>query len=261
MIRKLPSFQIPVHRVVLGLLALALVTLAALFMQWDWLLTYRTLWIQGLWTTVWLLVITTALGLAASILLGIAQVTRQKIFSVPAKVFCTITRGTPALLQLWLLYFGLGALFPQIPWIRGSFLWPYLRQPWPYGVLFLTLSYAGYVGEVMRGAFASMPKGELDAARAIGMSRALLFRRIWLPQSLHRALPAISGETIWQLKTTPLVATITMVDAYSVATRVREETFITYEPLLFLAALYLIITGVLVMVFRKLEARIPVRVG
>ena len=249
------------HRIVLIAIALAIVICAALFMRWDWLPNYIGLALQGLWRTIWLLVVTCALGLALAIPLGLAQVTGPWFLSLPAKAFCTVIRGTPLLLQLWLLYFGLGSLFPQFPWIRESFLWPYLRQAWPYGVLALTLSYAGYEGEVMRGAFAGVARGQLEAARAFGMSRWKIFRRIWLPQALHRALPTLAGETVLQLKATPLVATITMVDIYSVASRVRQETFITYEPLLLLALVYLTITGVLVFAFRKLEARIPQRLG
>ncbi|TGR16284.1 ABC transporter permease subunit, partial [Mesorhizobium sp. M8A.F.Ca.ET.197.01.1.1] len=100
--------------------------------------------------------------------LGLAQAGGPFWFAVPAKVFCTIIRGTPLLLQLWLLYYGLGSLFPQYPWIRESWMWTYLRQAWPYAVVALTLSFAGYEGEVMRGAFAGVPKGQLEAARAFG---------------------------------------------------------------------------------------------
>lgn len=249
------------HRIVLILIALAIVLAAAFFMRWDWLPQYMPLALQGIWRTIWLLVVTSALGLAIAVPLGLVQVTGPVWLAVPAKAFCTIIRGTPLLLQLWLLYYGLGSLFPQFPWIRESFLWPYLRQAWPYGVMALTISYAGYEGEVMRGAFAGVPRGQLEAARAFGMSRWKIFRRIWLPQAIHRALPTLAGETVLQLKATPLVATITMVDIYSVASRVRQETFITYEPLLLLALVYMAITGVLVFLFRKLEARIPARLG
>lgn len=249
------------HRIVLILIALAIVLAAAIFMRWDWLPQYMPLALQGIWRTIWLLVVTSVLGLAIALPLGLVQVTGPVWLAVPAKAFCTIIRGTPLLLQLWLLYYGLGSLFPQFPWIRESFLWPYLRQAWPYGVMALTISYAGYEGEVMRGAFAGVPRGQLEAARAFGMSRWKTFRRIWLPQAIHRALPTLAGETVLQLKATPLVATITMVDIYSVASRVRQETFITYEPLLLLALVYMAITGVLVFLFRKLEARIPARLG
>lgn len=255
------SLWLQPHRIVLILIAFAIVLASAWFLRWDWLPKYLPLALQGVWRTIWLLVVTSALGLLLAVPLGLAQVTGPWFLSAPARVFCTVVRGTPLLLQLWLLYFGLGSLFPQFPWIRESFLWPYLRQAWPYAVLSLTISYAGYEGEVMRGAFAGVPRGQLEAARAFGMSRWKLFRRIWLPQALHRALPTLAGETVLQLKATPLVATITMVDVYSVASRVRQETFVTYEPLLLLALVYMAITGVLVFLFRRLEAKIPTRLG
>ncbi|MGO4839348.1 ABC transporter permease subunit, partial [Rhizobiaceae sp. 2RAB30] len=187
---------------------------------------YYDLALVGLWRTIWILVVTCVLGLALAIPLGFAQAAGPWWLAAPAKAFCTVIRGTPLLLQLWLLYYGLGSLFPQFPWIRQSELWPYLRQAWPYAVLALTLSYAGYEGEVMRGAFAGVPRGQLEAGRAFGMSRWKIFRRIWLPQALHRALPTLAGETVLQLKATPLVATITVVDIYAVASRVRQDTFI-----------------------------------
>lgn len=249
------------HRIVMIVIAVGIVVSAVLFMRWDWLPRYLPLAVQGIWRTIWLLMLTCSLGLALAIPLGLAQVTGPAIFRVPARAFCTVIRGTPLLLQLWLLYYGLGSLFPQFPWIRESFLWPYLRQAWPYGVLALTLSYAGYEGEVMRGAFAGVPRGQLEAARAFGMSRWKIFRRVWLPQALRRALPTLAGESVLQLKATPLVATITMIDVYAVASRVRQETFVTYEPLLLLALVYMSITGVIVFIFRRIEARIPTRVG
>ena len=249
------------HRIVLMAIAAVIVLASIFLMRWDWLPQYMPLALQGIWRTIWLLVVTSILGISLAIPLGLAQAAGPVWLAAPAKTFCTIIRGTPLLLQLWLLYYGLGSLFPQFPWVRESFLWPYLRQAWPYGVLALTLSYAGYEGEVMRGAFAGVPKGQLEAARAFGMRRWTAFRRIWLPQALRRALPTLAGETVLQLKATPLVATITMVDIYSVASRVRQETFVTYEPLLLLALVYMAITGVIVFAFRKIEARIPARLG
>ncbi|SEO11839.1 amino acid ABC transporter membrane protein 2, PAAT family (TC 3.A.1.3.-) [Gemmobacter aquatilis] len=247
------------HRLVMAAVALALVAWCALTLRWDWLPDYLGLAPLGLWRTIWILLASVTLGMALAIPLGLAQAAGPWWLAWPARAFCTVIRGTPLLLQLWLLYYGLGSLFPQIPWIRHSELWPILRQAWPYALLALTLSFAGYEGEVMRGAFRGVAHGQLEAARAMGMPRLTLLRRIWLPQAVQRALPTLGGETVLQLKATPLVATITVVDIYAVASRVRQDTFITYEPLLLLAVVYMAITGLIVLLFRALERRIPSR--
>jgi polar amino acid transport system permease protein len=255
------SLWLSPHRLGLVAIALALLACAAYFMRWDWIPKYYDLALLGIWRTIWILAVTCILGFLLAVPLGLAQAAGPRWLAWPANAFCTVIRGTPLLLQLWLLYYGLGSLFPQYPWIRESDLWPYLRQAWPYAVLSLTLSYAAYEGEVMRGAFAGVPRGQLEAARAFGMNRFKVFRRIWLPQAVSRALPTLAGETVLQLKATPLVATITVVDIYSVASRVRQDTYIVYEPLLLLALIYLCITGIIVFAFRKLESRIPAKVG
>lgn len=249
----------PFHRKVMFVVALAIVLACALLMNWSWLPKYGPLILRGIWTTAWLTVVTMGLGMMLAIGLGIAQAAGPWFLAWPARTFCTIIRGTPLLLQLWLLYFGLGSFFPQFPWIRESDLWPILRQAWPYAVLALTLSVAGYEGEVMRGAFKGVAHGQLEAARAMGVPRFTAFRRIWLPQALHRALPTIGGEMVLQMKATPLVATITVVDIYSVAKRVTQDTFIVYEPLLLLAVVYMALAGIIVLLFRRLEARLPTR--
>lgn len=250
----LRSLAVP-HRLVLLAVAFGLVLWAALTMRWDWIPRYAPLAAQGLWRTIWLLALSLLIGFAMAVPLGLAQAAGPRILAVPARMFCTLIRGTPLLLQLWLIYYGLGSLFPQFPSIRQSELWPYLRQAWPYALLALSLSYAGYEGEVMRGAFKSVPHGQLEAARAYGLSRWSVFRRIWLPQAMARALPTLGGETVLQLKATPLVATVTVIDIYAVASRVRQDTFIIYEPLLLLALIYLAIAGLLVLGFRALEQR------
>jgi polar amino acid transport system permease protein len=245
------------HRIVLILIALALFAAMALTMRWDWLPTYAPDLLLGLWRTVWLLAASVVLGFLLAVPLGLAQAAGPWYLSLPAQGFCTLIRGTPLLVQIWLLYYGLGSLFPLIPEIRESFLWPYLRQGWPYGLFALTISFAGYEGEVMRGAFAGVPRGELEAARAYGLHPFTTLRRIWLPRAFHRALPTLGGEMVLQLKSTPLVATITVLDLYGVISRIRQDTYLTYEPLLFLAFAYMCLTGILVVLVRMVERRIP----
>ena len=245
------------HRIVLLLIAAGLIALAATAMRWYWLPNYFGLLLAGIWKTLLILVVTSFLGFLLAVPLGLVQVTGPKPLAMMSQGFCTIIRGTPLLLQLWLLYYGLGSLFPQIPQIRDSFLWPYLREAWPYAVLSLTLSFAGYEGEVMRGAFAGVPYGELEAARAYGMKPFTMLRRIWLPRAVQRALPTLNGEVVLQLKATPLVATITVIDVYAVISKIRQDTYVIYEPLLLLSLIYLCLTGILVVIFRYFENRIP----
>ena len=245
------------HRIVMLALFAAFVVWCAVSLRWDWLPKYMPLAIEGMWTTLWILVVTTILGFLLAVPLGLAQAVGPWYLSAPARMFCTVIRGTPLLLQIWLLYYGLGSLFPQFPWIRSSELWPYLRQPWPYAVLALTLSYAGYEGEVMRGAFSGVARGQLEAAKSFGMPRMTMFRRIWLPQAVRNVLPTLGGETILQLKATPLIATITVMDIYAVSSRVRSDTFIVYEPLLLLALVYMVIAGIISLMFGYFERQVP----
>jgi polar amino acid transport system permease protein len=245
------------HRIVLLLIAAGLIAFVATSMRWYWLPNYYGALLAGIWKTLLILVVTCFLGFLLAVPIGLVQVTGPKPLAMLSQGFCTIIRGTPLLLQLWLLYYGLGSLFPQIPQIRDSFLWPYLREAWPYGITALTLSFAGYEGEVMRGAFAGIPPGELEAARSYGMKPFTLLRRIWLPRAVQRALPTLNGEVVLQLKATPLVATITVIDVYAVISKIRQDTYVIYEPLLLLSLIYLCLTGILVVIFRYFENRIP----
>ncbi len=228
-------------------------------MQWDWIIEYGPRLVDGLWLTIQLLLFSMFFGMLLAIPIGLVQVTGPWPLAWAARAFCTLIRGTPLLIQLWLVYYGLGSLFPSIPGLRESLIWPLLREAFPYALLAFTLSVAGYEGEIMRGAFRGVPKGELEAARAIGMTPFTVLWRIWLPRALQNVFPTLAGEAILTLKSTPLAATITIFEVYGVTTIVRQETYRIYEPLLLLALIYLCLTGVLVVIFRYLENRIPAR--
>lgn len=226
-------------------------------MQWYWVPEYLPKFLDGLIITLQLLSVSIIIGMALAIPIGLVQVTGPRWLAWPARAFCTVIRGTPLLIQLWLLYYGLGSLFPLVPGIRDTFMWPILRDAFPYAVLAFSLSVAGYEGEVMRGAFKGVPKGELEAARAFGMSRFTILRRIWLPRAFQNVLPTLAGEFVLTLKATPLAATITVFDVYGVSSIVRQETYRVYEPLLLVAGIYIALTAVIVVFFRWLENRVP----
>jgi polar amino acid transport system permease protein len=228
-------------------------------MDFSWFPVYLPLILKGIWLTLVLLVISLVIGFALAVPIGLVQVTGPRWLKWLAAGFCTVIRGTPLLVQLWLLYYGLGSIFPQIPWIRQSFLWPVLREGFFYAVLAFTLSFAGYEGAIMRGAFLSVPKGELEAARAFGMSPWTVLRRIWLPRAFRIVLPTLGGETILQLKATPLAATVTVIELYGASYQVRQDTYRVYEPLLMVAVIYLALTYVITRLFAYIERQVPQR--
>jgi len=226
-------------------------------MDWSWLPEYGPKFVDGVWITIQLLVSSLIMGMTLAVPVGLVQVTGPRVLSWLALAFCTVIRGTPLLIQLWLIYYGLGSLFPSIEGIRSSWLWPILREAFPYAVFAFTMSVAGYAGEVMRAGFAGVPKGELEAARAMGMRPWTVLWRIWLPRAVQNVMPTLANECVFTLKSTPLAATITVFDVFGVGTMVRQETYKIYEPLLFVAGIYILMTGVIVLLFRWLENRIP----
>jgi polar amino acid transport system permease protein len=227
--------------------------------DWSWVSTYFPELMSGLVLTLELLLLSVFFGILLAVPIGLVQVTGPWYLAVPARAFCTVIRGTPLLIQVWLLYYGLGSLFPSIPWIRHSFMWPVLREGFFYAVLAFTLSFAGYEGEVVRGALTGVPRGEIEAGRAFGMTPFQVVRRVWLPRAIRMVLPTLAGETVLQLKSTPLAATITVMDLFGVANMIRQETYRIYEPLLLVACIYILLTVIITRLFRIVETQIPQR--
>ncbi len=224
-------------------------------MDFSWLAQYGPLLLEGLWRTILLLVLSGSIGFVLAVLVGLGRVSRNPFINAPCFAFTSVIRGTPLLVQIFILYFGLGSVFAGTPAIRQTWLWPYLREGFFYVVVALALSEAGYVGEVVRSALLSVPRGELEAGRAYGLSGYKLLRLVWLPRALQSIMPTLAGEAVLLLKATALASTVTVVDLLGAANVVRSQTFRTYEPLLFVAAGYLILTLLIERVFRRFELR------
>ena len=228
-------------------------------MDFTILIKFLPLILTGLWYTILLLVLSVFFGMILAIPIGLVQVTGPKPLAWLAAAFCTVIRGTPLLIQLYILYYGFGSLFPQIPWIRHSFLWPVLREGFFYATLAFTLSFAGYEGAIMKGAFLSVPKGELEAARAFGMSRFTVLRRIWFPRAFRIVLPTLGGDTIQQLKETPVAALVTVVELYGAAGQIFRTTYDFFPPMLMVAVIYFALTFVITRLFNYIELQVPQR--
>ncbi|MFA1626575.1 ABC transporter permease [Rhizobium mongolense] len=228
-------------------------------MTFSWIASYWSLLLAGAAQTVLLLVISVVFGFVLAIGLAFAQVSGGPLTQYLARGYCTFFRGTPLLIQLWLFYYGVGSLLPMIPGLRQSLFWPILREGFFFAAVSFTLNYAAYEAEVLRGALLAVPKGELEAGRAFGMRPFTLIRRIWLPRAIRIALPTIGGEIVMQLKATPLAFTVTVMDLYAVASKVRQDTLLVYEPLIVVTVFYLILTAIIARAFRLLEAQVPSR--
>jgi len=214
------------------------------------------LW-EGFVNTLILVGISGVCGFTLAVLVALAQVAGPKPLAWLSRGFTTVIRGTPLLVQLFFFYDGVGRLLPGIEGVQDSMLWPVLRDAFFYGALAFTISVGAYAGEVMRGAMASVPRGELEAAEAFGFGRVQILLRVWLPRAIQICLPTLTGEMILLLKSVPLVSTIAVMDLLQAANVVRNETFLVYEPLLLIAGIYVALTLVLTIVMRGVERSFP----
>jgi His/Glu/Gln/Arg/opine family amino acid ABC transporter permease subunit len=217
----------------------------------DTVATEVPLFLDGLRVTLELLLVSTAVGMVLAVPLALARVSRSRILSVPATAYTYAFRGTPLLVQIFLIYYGL----PQFEAVRGSAVWPLLRDPMPCALLAFSLNMSAYVAEVLRGGILGVPHGEREAALALGMPHALMVRRIVLPRAFRITLPALSNEVVLQLKATALASTVTLLDLTGVGRRLTAKTYTT-EALFVAGAIYIVLTMLLAQGFRLLEGRL-----
>lgn len=209
------------------------------------------LYLRGLWTTVWLTFLSLALGLVLAIPLGLARTSRNPLINGPVWAYTYFFRGTPLLVQLFMIYYGAG----QFEAIRASPLWSLLSQAWFCALLAFTLNTAAYTAEIVRGAVLATPTGEIEAARALGMSRALLLRRIVLPSAFRRALPAYGNEIVFMLHGSAVASVVTIVDLTGAARIVNSRYYSPYEAFLTAAAFYMALTFAIAGLVKLLERR------
>ncbi|MCB8881543.1 ABC transporter permease subunit [Acidisoma cellulosilytica] len=171
----------------------------------------------------------------------------------PAQAYSLVIRGTPMLVQIYFIYYGLGSLIPG-RWMRHSWASPYLRDAFWYGVAALIINETAYVAVILRGGLDGVPKGEREAAAALGLSPVTTFFRIVLPRALMITLPTFGSELILLLKSTVLVSTITIFDVLGEADVIRYQTLRVLEPLLGAAVVYVVLVGAISLVVMAIEA-------
>ncbi len=214
-------------------------------MIWSFLPTLGT----GAVLTLQLTGVIILLGVCLAVPVALAKNSKWAATRMLAHAYIVFFRGTPSLVQVFLLYYGAG----QFQFIKDSFLWAVLREPFWCVVIALGLNSASYTGKTLAAALASVPKGVRDAAFSLGMSRATAFLTIYLPLAARTALPAFGNEVILTCKATSLASTVTLMELTGSARLLSSQTYAPYEVFASAGIVYLVINYSLMLVMRKLE--------
>lgn len=212
---------------------------------------YGWRYLDGLYITVELVALASAIGFVLAVPLSLARVSYAPWFRWPAYGYVYVFRGTPLLIQLFLIYYGVS----QFDVVRGGPLWPILSSAWWCGLIALTLNTTAYIAEILRGGIEAVPRGEVEAARAVGMSTAQMYRRVVFPRAIRIAWPAYANEVVLLLKASALVSTITLFDIMGETRTIYARNFSMWDYF-YAAVLYLALTATLTRVFRWAEARL-----
>ncbi|TCV98345.1 ABC transporter permease [Biostraticola tofi] len=192
------------------------------------------------------------LGFFLALALALLRQSGLRLLDMIARAYVFIFRGSPLLVQMFLIYYGLG----QFPAVRDSLFWPLLREPYWCALLSLTLCTAAYASEIIRGGLQSVPYGQIEAAWSCGMTRLQVLRRIVLPVALRQALPAYGNEMISMVKSTSLASIITLMEVTGIAAGLIAETYRALEVFTVAGAIYLAINLVLTRLLQWLEYRL-----
>ncbi len=190
-------------------------------------------------------------GIFVGVFFAILRVSKNKILFFISYYYSYIFRGTPLLVQIFIIYFGLG----QVEWIRESFLWIFLKEPYSCAILAFTLNTGAYSSEIFRSAFETVNKGIIEAAEGLGLNKITIFFKIKLPVAIRQSLPAYGNEMILMLKGTSLASTVTLLDLTGVAKHIISTTFRPVEVFVVAGSIYLIMTFVIHNLIKLLEKK------
>ena len=205
--------------------------------------------ITGLDETLKLVIISLGLGFIISIPFALARVSSIKVLSKSVYYYIFIIRGTPLLVQIYLIYYGLGT----IEYIRESFLWIVLKDPFYCGVLALVINTVAYTTEIFRGGIQSVTKGQIESCKSLGMGRVAMYLKIILPCAFRQALPGYGNEMILMVKSTSLVSLITIMEMTGLARNIMYKNYAPVEAFLAAGSIYLFINFLVVQFIKFLE--------
>jgi arginine/ornithine transport system permease protein len=220
-------------------------------MRVDLVLANWPLFARGIWITLELTAIAVVAGFLIALPAGLARARRIRWVSPALGAYVYLFRGTPLLVQTFLIYYGLA----QFGWIRASWAWELLRNPWGCAVIAFSLNSGAYATEILRGAFETTPRGELEAAEALGLRPSMVTWLVLVPSSLRRALPQYGNEVVFMLHGSAVASVITIQDILGAGRTLNAKFYLAYEGFVTAALLYMAITFLVVLAFRGLESR------
>lgn len=220
----------------------------------NWTLMWDSLprLLAALPLTLELVALALAFGAVLAFATALLRLSGNRVAVALTSAYTFVFRGTPLLVQIFLIYYGLS----QIDVVRDSVLWPILSQPMWCAILALALNTGAYTSEILRGAIEAVPQGQVEAARACGMSRLRVFRRIVLPVAIRQMLPAYGNEVILMVKATSLASTITLMEVTGIARRMIAQTFAVFELFIVAGAIYLVLNFVATRLIKFAEWRL-----
>lgn len=213
---------------------------------------------SGAWVTLQITAISLLIGFFLALPLSVLRVSKNPVLSWPVYLFNFYFRGTPLLVQIFLIYYGSGQFQD---FLEQWGLWHFFKDAWFCAVLALTLNTTAYTCEIFRGGIQGVNHGEIEAARACGMSGVLLYRRIVMPAALRIAWPAYTNEVVFLLQASSLVSVITLMDITGVARVIAARSFAFYELFITAALIYLVLVYGVIYIFRRIEKRLTLHVG
>ena len=202
--------------------------------------------------TVLLVTLSLSMGFVLAIIVALLRRSKIPMLVIPIKAYVFVMRGTPLLVQIFLIYYGVG----QFEIIRQSVLWVVLKSPFWCAIIALTINTTAYGSEIIRGGLESVQFGEVEAARSFGMSGFLLFRRIIFPIAIRQALPAYGNEVILMVKATSLASTITIMEMTGIANTIMAENYRPMEAFIVAGSFYLILNFIMTRLVQLIEWRL-----
>jgi len=201
--------------------------------------------------TLKLLSVSLIVGLFIGLLFAILRLNKNIFINKFAYGYSYVFRGTPLLVQIFIIYFGLG----QIESLRSSFLWAILKEPYWCAIIAFALNTGAYTSEILRSAFQTIKPGIIEAGKSLGISNKIIFYKVQIPIAIRQSLPAYGNEIILMLKGTSLASTVTLMDLTGVAKYIISTTFKPIEVFIVAGGIYLFMTFIIHNLIKFLEKK------